>query len=518
MPEGFDIATDDEIREWREEMKESDAKESYLRALKILGNKLCTERLKKLTNERIERLEEEYPHFKKLKASDKVKEPVKTKREIKRETKKKVKTDDMTKTQKSALTELRKIRRLKYITKEDFEMVKDKIENNKSVKLKYSKPDGTYRFSYKRIKGFGLSDDSDSDSDSDSDERPPINIEALMITPEDFKKLTSTDLIFRYNMIKSYVDSAVDMVIPELPEEIGNLTPSQFKAKIVKAIKKVFNEFPEINDILAESSKSMDIEGEGMTFEPLKRKSDPGYLIRKEREMNERLKERYNTGSVVPATGAGIKKRGRPKKSDSVHIDINSHNNEGSENLMKGEGFVESLKQQYQYIKPELKKLLKPIKKKLGIKEVKKYKPKAWNYDDMIKEDEISTHMKSKLMSGGALTDEDIVRLESLYMSMPKSKPQKLSLKDISKDDIKDLVKNLISVKEDLKTDKENIEFTRRAVKARIARENPKKKKVLTPEEKVNKAFGKVQSKRFKKGSQEAKDYMAAMRAKRKKL
>jgi hypothetical protein len=54
--------------------------------------------------------------------------------------------------------------------------------------------------------------------------------------------------------------------------------------------------------------------------------------------------------------------------------------------------------------------------------------------------------------------------------------------------------------------------------KARIARENPKKKKVLTPEEKVNKAFGKVQSKRFKKGSQEAKDYMAAMRAKRKKL
>jgi hypothetical protein len=78
-------------------------------------------------------------------------------KEIKRETKKKVKTDDMTKTQKSALTELRKIRRLKYITKEDFEMVKDKIENNKSVKLKYSKPDGTYRFSYKRIKGFGLS-------------------------------------------------------------------------------------------------------------------------------------------------------------------------------------------------------------------------------------------------------------------------------------------------------------------------------------------------------------------------
>jgi hypothetical protein len=439
-------------------------------------------------------------------------------KQTKRETKKKVKTDEMSKTQKSALTELRKIRRLKYITKEDFEMVKDKIENNKSVKLKYSKPDSDEEFSYKRLKGFGLSGDSDSDSDSDSDERPPINIEALMITPEDFKKLTTTDLIFRYNMIKSYVDSAVDMVIPELPDEIGNLNPSQFKAKIVRTIKKVFNEFPEINDILAESSKSMDIEGEGMTFEPLKRKSDPGYLIRKEREMNERMRERYNTGSVVPATGAGIKKRGRPKKSDSVHIDINSHNNEGSENLMKGEGFVESLKQQYQYIKPELKKLLKPIKKKLGIKEVKKYKPKAWNYDDMIKEDEISTHMKSKLMSGGALTDEDIVRLESLYMSMPKSKPQKLSLKDISKDDIKDLVKNLISVKEDLKTDKENIEFTRRAVKARIARENPKKKKVLTPEEKVNKAFGKVQSKRFKKGSQEAKDYMAAMRAKRKKL
>jgi hypothetical protein len=439
-------------------------------------------------------------------------------KQTKRETKKKVKTDEMSKTQKSALTELRKIRRLKYITKEDFEMVKDKIENNKSVKLKYSKPDSDEEFSYKRLKGFGLSGDSDSDSDSDSDERPPINIEALMITPEDFKKLTTTDLIFRYNMIKSYVDSAVDMVIPELPDEIGNLNPSQFKAKIVRTIKKVFNEFPEINDILAESSKSMDIEGEGMTFEPLKRKSDPGYLIRKEREMNERMRERYNTGSVVPATGAGIKKRGRPKKSDTVHIDINSHNNEGSENLMKGEGFVESLKQQYQYIKPELKKLLKPIKKKLGIKEVKKYKPKAWNYDDMIKEDEISTHMKSKLMSGGALTDEDIVRLESLYMSMPKSKPQKLSLKDISKDDIKDLVKNLISVKEDLKTDKENIEFTRRAVKARIARENPKKKKVLTPEEKVNKAFGKVQSKRFKKGSQEAKDYMAAMRAKRKKL
>jgi hypothetical protein len=380
----------------------------------------------------------------------------------------------------------------------------------------------------------------DSDSDSDSDERPPINIEALMISPEDFKKLTTTDLIFRYNMIKSYVDSAVDMVIPELADEIGNLNPSQFKAKIVRNIKKVFNEFPEINDILAESSKSMDLEGEGMTFEPLKiksdpgylidlegegmtfeplkRKSDPGYLIRKEKEMNERLRERYNTGSIVPATGAGIKRRGRPKKSDSMHIDINSHNNEGSENLMKGDGLVESLKQQYQYIKPELKKLLKPIKKKLGIKEVKKYKPKAWNFDDMIKEDEITTHMKSKLMNGGALTDEDIVRLESLYMSMPKSKPQKLSLKDISKDDIKDLVKNLISVKEDLKTDKENIEFTRRAVKARIARENPKKKKVLTPEEKVNKAFGKVQSKRFKKGSQEAKDYMAAMRAKRKKL
>ena len=280
----------------------------------------------------------------------------------------------------------------------------------------------------------------------------------------------------------------------------------------------MFNEFPEINDILAESSKSMDIEGEGMTFEPLKRKSDPGYLIRKEREMNERMRERDNTGSVVPATGAGIKKRGRPKKSDSIHIDINSHNNEGSENLTKGEGLIESLKQQYKYIKPELKKLLKPIKKKLGIKEVKKYKPKAWNFDDMIKEDEITTHMKSKLMSGGALTDEDMVRLESLYMSMPKSKPQKLSLKDIPKDDIKDLVKKLKSVKEDFKTDKENIEFTRRAVKARIARENPKKKKVLTPEEKVNKAFGKVQSKRFKKGSQEAKDYMAAMRAKRKKL
>jgi hypothetical protein len=42
-------------------------------------------------------------------------------KETKRETKKKVKTDDMSKTQKSALTELRKIRRLKYITKEDFE-------------------------------------------------------------------------------------------------------------------------------------------------------------------------------------------------------------------------------------------------------------------------------------------------------------------------------------------------------------------------------------------------------------
>jgi len=472
-------------------------------------------------------------------------------KETKRETKKKVKTDDMTKTQKSALTELRKIRRLKYITKEDFEMVKDKIENNKSVKLKYSKPGSDEEFSYKRLKGFGLSGDSDSDSDSDSDERPPINIEALMITPEDFKKLTTTDLIFRYNMIKSYVDSAVDMVIPELPDEIGNLNPSQFKAKIVRTIKKVFNEFPEINDILAESSKTMDIEGEGMTFEPLKRKSDPGYLIRKEREMNERMRERYNTGSVVPATGAGIKKRGRPKKSDSVHIDINSHNNEGSENLMKGEGIkkrgrpkksdsmhidinshnnegsenlmkgdglVESLKQQYQYIKPELKKLLKPIKKKLGIKEVKKYKPKAWNYDDMIKENEITTHMQTKLMSGGALTDEDIVRLESLYMNLPKPKPQKLSLKDIPKEDIKDLVKKMKSAKEDYKTDKENIEFVRRAVKARIARENPKKKKVLTPEEKINKAFGKVQSKRFKKGSQEAKDYMAAMRAKRKKL
>ena len=59
----------------------------------------------------------------------------------------------MTKTQKSALTELRKIRRLKYITKEDFEMVKDKIENNKSVKLKYSKPGSSEEFLYKRIKG-----------------------------------------------------------------------------------------------------------------------------------------------------------------------------------------------------------------------------------------------------------------------------------------------------------------------------------------------------------------------------
>lgn len=446
------------------------------------------------------------------------------KKQTKRETNKKVKKSELDKIQKSALSELRKIKRLKYITKEEFEMVKDKINNNKSVKLEYLKPDSIGKFSFKRVKGFGLSGDSDSESESDSDsdsesnDRPPINIEALMITPDDFKKLTTTDLIFRYNMIKSYVDSAVDMVIPELPSEIGNLSPSQYKAKVVKAIKKVFNDFPEIIDILAESSKSMDIEGEGMTFEPLKRKSDPGYLIRQEREMNERMRERNNSGSVVPATGAGMKKRGRPKKSDSVHIDINSHNNEGAENLMKGEGVMESMKQQYQFIKPGLKKLLKPIKKKLGIKEVKKFKPKSWNYDDMIKENEITTHMQSKLMSGGALTDEDMVRLESLYMSMPKPKPQKLSLKDISKEDVKDLVKKMKSAKEEFKTDKENIEFTRRAVKARVARENPKKKKVLTPEEKVNKAFAKVQSKRFKKGSQEAKDYMAALRAKRKSL
>jgi 16S rRNA U1498 N3-methylase RsmE len=54
MPEGFDVATDEQMEKFDEIIHKS----SYLGALKILGNKLCSEKLKKSTIARIERLEE----------------------------------------------------------------------------------------------------------------------------------------------------------------------------------------------------------------------------------------------------------------------------------------------------------------------------------------------------------------------------------------------------------------------------------------------------------------------------
>lgn len=363
------------------------------------------------------------------------------------------KKSEQSKLQQVALTELRKIRRLKYITKEEFELAKGKVESNKSIKITYHKPNAMDTFIYKRMKGGGISDSDDSSSDSSSDDLP--NIKALTLTKEDFKTLPADELKHRYDMIKSYYDSYKRASLPVSPDLHDGYSTSYKKTKITKFIQKVFTKHPDILKVI--NGEESETEGQGLvgtssaTWTP--RKPDYSKMLQHEKELS-----------------AGAPRgRGRPKKSDTIHIDINSHNARDGKYTM-GDG-----------------------------------------------------------IKGGALDIDDLVNLRSIMDQVAWDKSQKAPkniLEGIKPEDITKLMKTIEASKTTQQGSKESLETARKALKERLAIESkaPKRKtrveEIKTKNEKdieaYNKAYASKQKKHFKKGSVSAKEYMEHLRSLRK--
>ena len=380
------------------------------------------------------------------------------------------KKSELSKEQSVALSELLTIRRKKAITKEEYETCKERIKSNRSVKIKYFL-EVPKTFVYKRMKGEGIGDSSSSEDESTSSSdaedvelEGKIHYSSLPISDDEYRKLSIFDIKKRYGLIQTVADSFRGIKLRDLPDQIHE-DNTQYKAKLKRFIKSQMARHPDVSKALKDADHMGDIdyvseeevEGEGV-------RPDYGHMLRSEKALNERLK------STPPTVGRG---RGRPKKSDTIHIDINSHNVKDGKYTM-GDGIISRLK-------------------------------------------------------GGALTPDDLIEMRQMLDNVAweqRKKAPKNILSGIEQGDVSKFLKTVERAKEGMAGSKESLEYARKALKERLAREVPrtktgKVKEFKTKKEKeveeYNRKAKSSKKKIFKSGTPEAKEYMAHLRSLRRK-
>jgi hypothetical protein len=365
------------------------------------------------------------------------------------------------------------IRRRKLITKEDYDKYKSLIVEGKTVIFKYKLSSGKTKTFNSETEGKGFSDSSSSDnssSDESSSEDHAIkykmDLSHFIITPKDFRSMTGQELEHKYNNIKEFIKAYNGTDIPSLPN-IDGLSKVKQKKTIQESVQSIFQSHPQIMDILNGEETDSEDEKEGKGMSGYTTIAPLSGARRPDYSKMLRHEKELSAGLTIG--------RGFPKKQlETFHIDINSHNVRDGKYAM-GDGIISRLR-------------------------------------------------------GGALDDEDIVRLESLMEHMHgrfKQAPSKNILEGIKQEDITKLMKTMEASKTAQAGSKESLETARKALRERLARESKKpKRKTITESlktqkdkdiEAYNKAYASKQVKHFTKGSVSAAEYMAHLRSLRKK-